>query len=35
VSYQLDHAPAGDRGQRFINRELKLSSRKNGREVSL
>jgi hypothetical protein len=35
VSYQLDHAPAGDRGQRVIRRELKLSSRKNGREVSL
>jgi hypothetical protein len=33
VSYQLDHAPAGDRGQRVIRRELKLSSRKNGREV--
>jgi len=31
----LDHAPAGDRGQRVSRRELKLSSRKNGREVSL
>jgi len=31
----LDHAPAGDRGQRVGRRELKLSSRKNGREVSL
>jgi hypothetical protein len=35
VSYQLDHAPAGDRGQRVSRRELKLSSRKNEREVSL
>jgi len=31
----LDHAPAGDRAQRVSRRERKLSSRKNGREVSL
>jgi len=35
VSYQLDHAPAGDRGQGFNRANTEQSSRKKRSEVSL